>query len=169
MAGIDPEKLGYWFDRFGRSFMLYAGQWVNRELAEDVVQDSFVKLAAQRREPEHVQAYLFRMVRHAAISRLRSRGRRAKREQRVAAENRSWFSEEAGARLDAELVQGELEALPMELREAVVLRIWAGLTFREMGQVLGVSTASAYGRYQAAIAALMERMGEPCRKDLTGT
>jgi RNA polymerase sigma-70 factor (ECF subfamily) len=167
MAGIDPSKLGQWFDQYARSLMLYARQWLNEELAEDAVQDSFVKLVACDREPSHIKPYLFKMVRHAAISRFRSRKRRQRREQRVAADRPNWFVSDCGDRLDAQAMRAELERLPMERREPVILRIWADLTFKEIGEVLGIPTATAYGRYQAAIGSLMERMDQPCQNHTT--
>ena len=76
MGSIDPAKIGSWFQAHAGSLVLYAQQWLDRAAAEDVVQGAFVRLMAQGRLPDTVEAYLYRAVRNAAISRLRARKRR---------------------------------------------------------------------------------------------
>ena len=41
-----------------------------------------------------------------------------------------------------------LAALPVEQREAIVLKIWHRLTFEEIGGLLGISPNTAAGRYR---------------------
>jgi len=78
MGSIDPAGLSGWFDAYGRALVLYARQWLTVEPAEDVVQEVFVRLLSQRRAPVNVKSWLFRSVRNAAVSRLRSEHRRRK-------------------------------------------------------------------------------------------
>jgi len=47
-----------------------------------------------------------------------------------------------------------LRKLPTEQSEVVVLKIWEELTFQQIGDVLGVPTATAASRYRAALGKL---------------
>jgi len=51
-------------------------------------------------------------------------------------------------------------ALPNEQREAVVLHIWGGLTFREIGRLTGTRTATATSRYRYGLGKLRQALGE---------
>ena len=52
----------------------------------------------------------------------------------------------------------QLAELPLELREVIVARLWGGLTFEEIGQVVGCSLPTAHRRYQTGLAQLRERL-----------
>jgi RNA polymerase sigma-70 factor (ECF subfamily) len=47
-----------------------------------------------------------------------------------------------------------LRNLPENLREAVVMRIWGGLSFVQIGAALGISPDTAASRYRYAMARL---------------
>lgn len=143
--------------------MLYARQWLSPELAEDVVQDVFADLLAKRRAPQHPQAWLYAAVRRRAISRARSRARRRRREQRVVEQRRSYFVANPGDPIDARRAQELLESLPSERREAIVLRLWGGLTLAEVGRIAGCSVATAHRRYHAGLEQIREQLEpSPC-------
>ena len=78
MGTIDPGQLGRWFDAYGARLALYGRHWLDAALAEDVVQEAFIRLMAQASPPENVKAWLFRSVRNGAISQLRKQKRRQK-------------------------------------------------------------------------------------------
>ena len=162
-----PGEFGAWFDACGAGLVLYARQWLDAAQAEDAVQDVFVRLLGQRWPPENVKAWLFRSVRNAAIGELRKQSRRRRREQRVAADRPEWFEGRGDDLIDGRSAQEALAALPADQREIVVLRIWAGLTLREVGQVVGLPVSTVFGRYHAALAAIREEMVRSCetRKD----
>ena len=63
---MDPDVLGQLLHRHADTLVLYARQWCDGP--EDVVQDAFVKLAAQRTPPDDLVAWLFRVVRNGAIN-----------------------------------------------------------------------------------------------------
>lgn len=68
MESIGPEFLGRLFDAHAAALVLYARQWCAGAEAEDVVQEAFLSLSQQPALPEHVAAWLHRVVRNAAIS-----------------------------------------------------------------------------------------------------
>lgn len=165
MGQIDPGDLSRWFEGYGTLLVLYARQWLEAGQAEDAVQDVFVRLISQPRPPECAKAWLFRSVRNAAISRLRSRRRRHRRRQRLAEDLPRWFDPRPDDLLDAEAVQAALASLPAGQREAIVLRIWAGMTLRETADVTGQPISTVFSRYRAGLAALRQRMETPCKKN----
>ena len=58
----------------------------------------------------------------------------------------------------AEAVEVALTRLPAEQREVVVLKVWGGLTFPEIGTATGVPANTAASRYRYALAALKTKL-----------
>jgi RNA polymerase sigma-70 factor (ECF subfamily) len=61
-------------------------------------------------------------------------------------------------RLDAERLPVLLAALPLEYREALVLRFHEGLTLRDVGLALGISTSGAKMRVQRGLQRLRDKL-----------
>ncbi len=118
----------------------------NREWAQDIVQDSYVKLkeAGHAFDPRQPVAYLFQLVRNLAIDAQR----------RAGVEARLFVGEEDGAdvpassatpesvtvtRQDLRLVADALSTLPERTRRAFELHRLDGLTQRAIADELGVS------------------------------
>ncbi|HXD87998.1 MAG TPA: sigma-70 family RNA polymerase sigma factor [Urbifossiella sp.] len=157
---MTPRLLANLIADHGAALVLFARQWC--DCPEDAVQDGFCKLAAAA-VPDDPAAWLYRVVRHAAIDAGRSQRRRAIRE-RTAARSVRWFVEPEIDGLDAEAAIAALESLPAELREAIVARLWGGLTLEQLAEMAGCSISTAHRRYEAGIAALRERLGVECPK-----
>src|SRR5262249_22949915 len=105
---MTPRHLAELIDRHGPALVLYARQWC--ATPEDVVQDAFLKLSAQRWPPDDPPAWLFRVVRNAALDAAKSDRRRQRRE--AAARPGVWFVEPEIDGLDAERAVVALERLP---------------------------------------------------------
>src|SRR5271170_2147946 len=86
---MDSDWLGRLVDRHAAALELFARQWC--DAPEDVVQEAFVKLAAQRTLPENPAAWLFRVVRNGAHNAAKATQRRRRRESEAAAESTGWF------------------------------------------------------------------------------
>lgn len=157
---IDSDRLARLLDHHAAALELYAAQWA--ESPADVVQEAFIRLAAQSPVPEHILPWLYRVVRNAAISAARSTNRRTKHERTAAGLNRPWFTTDDGAPIDAEAATQALQELDDEFREALVARIWGGLSFEEIGEVTGVSSSTAHRRYESALRKLRIRLGISC-------
>ncbi|HOD84078.1 MAG: ECF RNA polymerase sigma factor SigL [Planctomycetes bacterium ADurb.Bin126] len=166
MTELSFANLGRWYDELGSSLALYARQVGDAHEAEDVVQEVFLRLMAQRRPPRDVKAWLFRAVRNEAISRGRSRRRRELRERRQAAGRVELFEPRADDLIDARSAQAALERLDADQRELVVLRIWADMTLDQIARTTGLSVATVFRRYRAALAAIRKEM-QPCTKTTT--
>jgi RNA polymerase sigma-70 factor (ECF subfamily) len=139
------------YDRLAAKLVLYARQWLRREDAQDVVQEAFVRVWKRRGKERVRDAYFFAATRHAAIDHQRSSSRRGHRE----AETSPLFAEpELPPALTTQDVEAALGRLPPEQREAVVLRIWGGLAFGEIGEATGAPADTAASRYRYGLAAL---------------
>jgi RNA polymerase sigma factor (sigma-70 family) len=160
---IDPKQLSGWFDQCGAELVLYARGWLDAALAEDVVQEAFIKLMAQRRAPDSPRAWLFRVVRNEAITCLRRQKRRRAYSERLMAEQCSWFEFAAEDLIDARSAQEAMESLQLEQREVVILRIWGQMSFKEIGQIVGKPISTVHSRYEAALVALRKKMEMSCK------
>ena len=150
--GADPAKLATWFEQCAPALALYLRQWLDASAADDVVQELFVKLLSQPRLPREPRAWLYRAARNAAVSHGRSFWRRRRREAAVARQRVELFDARADDAIDAATASAAVTALPAEQREAVVLRVWSGLTLAEIAQVTGTSVSTAFARYRAGLA-----------------
>jgi RNA polymerase sigma-70 factor (ECF subfamily) len=127
----------------------------DQDEADDILSETLAKLPRigwRLRWVRNPKAYLFASVRNAA----RSRARRA----------RLGSAEEAGQEpaspdgSEAALIRAAVLDLPEEQRETVVLHIWGGLTFEEIGGTTGVSANTAASRYRYALQKLRPALRE---------
>jgi RNA polymerase sigma-70 factor (ECF subfamily) len=122
----------------------------NQEDAEDALQAAFVRVALYPqalRDADHPWAYLLRIVRNEALKLIQKK--RTGEERSEAAE--AW-TEDASIDFEArQLVQQSLEKLPSSQSEVVMLKIWEGMTFAEIAEVLGESPNTAASRYRYAL------------------
>jgi RNA polymerase sigma-70 factor (ECF subfamily) len=132
----------------------------NQHDAEDAVQTALVRVA---REPRVLAAarcpwaYLLRIVRNEALV-------IARRKQRCSPAGN--LADLVTVRRVDELEQEEthravwsaLRTLPADQAEVVVLKIWEGMTFAQIGEILEASPNTIASRYQYAMAKLTQRL-----------
>src|SRR5262249_44331851 len=132
--------------------------WVTgrREEAEDVVQSVFVRLAGLGADLLGVRdlvSYLGAMVHNESVAAAK---RRAARERDPQPDPDALLASAPSPDEDAD--RRRLAALVAELpegqREVVVLHLWEGLTFREIGRMTGGSTFPGASRFRLATARL---------------
>ncbi len=157
---MGPDALGRLLDAHAAGLTLYARQWC--AAPEDAVQEAFLKLAARSGSPPDAVGWLYAVTRNLARTAGRSERRRRHHEAAAAARSPTWFAPAEGSGLDAESTAAALAGLPPEEREAVVARIWGGLNFEQIGELLGSSAATAHRRFAAGLALLRERLRVPC-------
>lgn len=154
-----------WLHRLGPAMALFVRQWVPTHAdAEDVVQEAFVRFWAAGREVREPQAYLFATVRRCALNWHRAQSRRRRREQaagqREANASEPLFEGSLEQQEQRRRIERAMENLPGEQREVVVLKIWGGLTFEQIGEALDVSPNTAASRYRYALKALRPLLAE---------
>lgn len=122
--------------------------------ADDALQETFLRLARNRTrlgEADDPTAFAFAVARNEARRWLDARRRRGA----TTAAARDLFVEadcdDAAAREAAEDAALALAALDADDREIVELKMFAGLTFREVGAVVGRPLGTVASRYRAAL------------------
>ena len=167
MHFADQELLSRLLDEHSAALVLYAQQWC--DVPEDVVQEAFIQLMRQRPSPRNVIGWLYRVVRNGAVSQSRSQCRRSRHEAAAGAERQAWFKSTEKDALDVSSAVAALESLPIDEREVIVLRLWSGMSFEEIGELIGKSTSTAHRWYETGLAALREYWSEPCQDPKTRT
>ncbi len=122
------------------------------EAAEDVTHDVFVRLytAAPETKVRNVRAWVFQIAHNMAVDALRRNARPPE-----AAEIAPDVYENIHRRMDLEAAFGGLE--PLE-RAVVTLHLNAGLTFEEVGRIVGLSLPAVYRRYRKAMEKLKKSL-----------
>lgn len=149
MSSERIELIGALARKHAAALTLYARQWSNQP--DDIVQDSLIDLMTTDPWPQSPLAWLYGAVRFRALNRHRATRRRNRHETQLAAETQSWFEEDPTTRLQAQEATALLQGLSLELREVVILRLWSGLSFSEIGSLLQIDTSTASRRFSAAI------------------
>ena len=157
---MSPQEFARLVDSQAAALVLYARQWC--AVPEDVVQEAFLKLVAQRPPPDNPAAWLYRVVRNAARSAARSARRRQRYEAAAAARAPAWFDDANADGLDAATATEALQDLPPDEREVIVAHLWGGLTFEQIAQAVGSSAATCYRRYAAGLDVLRSQLGAVC-------
>jgi RNA polymerase sigma-70 factor (ECF subfamily) len=158
---MTARELAALIDRHSPALVLFARQ--RCDAAEDVVQEAFCALAAQRTPPDDPTAWLFRAVRNGSLDAGKAERRRKRRETAVS-RPADWFVEPRLNGLEAAEAVAALQALPDEQREVIVLRLWSELTLEQVAAACGCSVSTAFRRFEAGIAELRQRLGEQCPK-----
>lgn len=139
---------------YGRAMGLSHGE------SEDIVQDLFIQLLKRDVAPDNPTHYCLRAFRNRVLNYRKSLWRRLTRE----LESIQWFETESMT-LDpreGEAMRG-LRELPVEQREVVVLKIWHGLTFASIAEMMSISSNTVAGRYRYGLQKLrrsLERWNE---------
>lgn len=128
-------------------------------LAEDCVQEAFIKLATQSPVPDSPVAWLMTCVRTTAIDTIRSQQRRVRREKSVASSSSFWFEvDDASTGEDVAQLQESLKQLDQETRDIVIGYLWNDMTFRQLADVVDLSPATVHRRYEQGLAELKQLM-----------
>ncbi len=124
----------------------------SKEAAEDVTHDVFVKLytAAPQNRVRNARAWVFQIAHNMALDVLRRNTRQPDMQEVVAD-----VYENIHRWLDLEAAFRKLD--PQE-RAVVTLHLNAGLTFEEVGKVVGLSLPAVYRRYRKALDKLKEAL-----------
>jgi len=122
------------------------------DVAEEAVQEAFVRLWRSRRQPNgDLVSYVFAAVRNAAIE--LSRRRRSTSTIRDSLFDGAQADPAASA-IAAErqqLVRDAVDRLPLRQRQAVVMRLYGGLSFQQIAEVLDEPLQTVASRYRRAL------------------
>jgi RNA polymerase sigma-70 factor (ECF subfamily) len=129
----------------------------------DVLQEVFVKIARQPdlfRGVRDERRFLIRLAHNTALDLLRRNSTRDKYHERFSEDPGVLF--DAGGDPDEETFRAALSSalgeLPREQRAVVHLKLWEGLTFEQIADVLGIPPNTAASRYRYGIYNLRARL-----------
>lgn len=163
LAAAEVDALAVLYDRYGSLAYSVALRILgDPAMAEDVVQESFLKLwnNASAFDPTRgsLRSWLVASVRNRAIDQLRGRGRFARREvdlavaetaPRATAQSDPW--REVSMAMERDAVTEAVQRLPAEQRQAVALAYYGGYTQREIAEISKVPLSTVKGRMRLAL------------------
>ena len=112
--------------------------------AEDVVQETFLRLLQMPDAPERPEHYCVRSFRNHALNHKRLLWRRVTRE----FESSRWFDRASDESANERAAMRCLGELPVPQREVIVLKLWHDYTFEEIADLLGISANTVAGRFR---------------------
>jgi len=133
---------------YGRALGLGHGE------AEDVLQETFIALMQLPDAPEKPEHYCMRSFRNRALNYRRTLWRRLTREW----ESLRWFERTPEESPAERAAMACLAELPLDQREAIVLKIWHDCTFEEIGGLLDISPNTAAGRYRYGLQKIRQKL-----------
>lgn len=160
LAAGDPAALTAIARRYWEPLAAYAYRLVeDRDGAMDIAQEACIRLWDRRGHdsPRCLRAYLFRTTRNLALDHLKTKRTRRRLLRRHAPERTN-----GPARPDEVLDQDRTAAevhrairdLPERRREVFTLAYLGGLTYAEIGEVMGISPKTVQNQMTAALAQL---------------
>lgn len=158
---FDLEQL---YDEHAQALYALAQELTRNEAdTKDVLQNLFAKLAREPRtlrNVRNIRAYLLRLAYNAAIDLMRRRSTRDKYAEELGLESAQVFEpatspDDEGFRIALNDALGEL---PPEQKMVVHLRLWEGMKFEDIAELLSVSLNTAASRYRYGIDKLRQRL-----------
>ena len=144
--------------------MRFASALIGPGLAADVVQDTFLKLVAARREDveDHLSRWLFTVCRNRAYELRRSPARKGQslEEGEEMMRTEPTVAEVLERRDEEGRVMRLLDELPERHRELVAMRFAGGLSYKEIASVTGLSETNVGFILHTALKTLKRRMSE---------
>ncbi len=150
--------------RYERPLIRYAARITGDiELARDVVQDTFLRLckADRAKVDGHLAAWLYTVCRNRALDVRRKEGRMGSLQEGQAESIQSNAPEPstvAAVNEEYGLVLEALGALPENQQEAFRLKFQGEMTYREIGEVMGISLGTVSHLVGVALDSLRERL-----------
>ena len=152
-AGRD-DAFAALYDRLGvELFRVACAMLECREDAADAVQEVFIGLFRARRtfrEIKNLRAYVFAALRREA-ARLWAKRKLRRSLPLDRADELAVRQMDASASDEAVGLERAVHSLPPEQRELIALKIDGGLTFAEIGKILGINPNTAASRYRYAL------------------
>jgi RNA polymerase sigma factor (sigma-70 family) len=157
----DPAWVIGALERYEAPLLRYAASIAGEGRAADVVQDTFLRLCAQRMEDveDRVAAWLFTVCRNRAIE-----TRRSDRRLTAIEEDDMSTSPESGPasallrKENLSRIGAALAALPERSREVLLLKIDGGLSYKQIAEVMKLSIGNVGFILHAAIAEIRDRL-----------
>jgi RNA polymerase sigma-70 factor (ECF subfamily) len=159
-----PDDLERLYDDHAQALFSFLLNFTRNEAdTRDLLQESFLKLAQRPGLLDDVRdhrAFLLRLAHNLAIDLFRRRGTDAKHSEQLASESGPLLTPafEPDERAFSEALAAALGELPAEQRAVVHLKLWEGLTFEQIAELLGIPPNTAASRYRYGLDKLRQRL-----------
>jgi RNA polymerase sigma-70 factor, ECF subfamily len=160
-APLDLERL---YDEHSQAVFAFLLNLTRHEAdTRDLLQEVFVKLAKRPELLDGVRderAFLLRLAHNLAIDLIRRRGARERHSERLAEETIALYvpAAEPDERAFREALSAALGELPPDQRAVVHLKLWEGLTFEQIADLVGIPLNTAASRYCYGLDKLRARL-----------
>lgn len=170
----EPEWVLAALHKHEAALLRYAASLVGETRAQDVVQDTFLRLCSQPVESvrDHLAAWLFTVCRNRAFELRRAERRLAS----MGEEEDMHESPDSGPSAKLERAENlsrvaqAMAALPKTQREALRLKVEAGLSYKDIAEVMNLTVGNVGFILHQAIARVRDSVIEPeCAPRSTGS
>ncbi len=161
----DPSALDAVLEKYWSRLVSYADRLLlDRDAAEDIVQEAMLRLWKQRSHwtpSQQLQAYLYRIIRNLSLNeRMKREVRRdwahkKRREPRAGAPSPLDLAERAELR---EVLDRAIEALPARRREIFILSRYHRHTYQQIAEILEIAPQTVANQMSAALDELRVRL-----------
>jgi RNA polymerase sigma-70 factor (ECF subfamily) len=155
-----------WLSAEGGKLLLYARSRTNcQQDAEDLMQEALIRLWGYQEERGHVPPDVplaYSVLRLCGMDYGRKQGRRTKKQKKIIQfhdYDEHWLDRGVEEDEEAEFLRCAVEKLTDKLREVITMKIWGGLTFAQIAEVLKISQNTAASRYRYALEQLQKNLG----------
>lgn len=143
------------------SFIYY--KTYHRETAEDIVSAVFIKalenIGSYKPAKGSFSAWLYGIARHAVIDHFRNAKPEMPLEDVWDIPSGGDFTVDLDARDKLEAVREHLAKFKPVHREVVILRLWQGLSYREISEIIGASEANCKMIFSRTLGKLKDELG----------
>jgi RNA polymerase sigma-70 factor (ECF subfamily) len=159
--------------RYEKGLYSFLARYVgDRHLAEDLFQDTFLRIAQKRESfaPDRgFRSWLFSIAANLARDACRRRKVRSRRDQEWLRPSEPLRPDVAAERREElEIVEATLEELPEDARTMVLLHFYEGLRYRDVAEALGVPVGTVKSRVHWAVSKLARAWSEGAAGALSG-
>lgn len=145
MKYADIQLIRSFYEAHLQALYIYALSLVgSREAAEDVIHDAIASVLSLKRLPKEMRPYVFRCIRNASMD----IHRKATKENRHETIFQTQQTPDPSLGLIAEEMMNRVT--PDE-REAIVLKLYSGMTFKEIAELRGVSVNTVSSWYRRGL------------------
>ena len=131
------------------------------ERAEDAVQEAFYGLFRLEYRPRHLNAYVFRSVRNAALDQVqRNRPNRPIEDYESIFDWRDGPADTAVMNEFRRDVAEGMKTLSADERETIINHVYADLSFREIAKIRGLSSNTVWSWYRRGMEKLRRELGD---------
>jgi len=159
-----PAELERLYDAHAQALYAFLLNLLRHEAdTRDLLQEVFRKLARQPdclKDARDARGFLLRLAHNLAIDAMRRQAARERKYQQLAAAAAGLFalSADPDEQSFRQALAEALAELPPEQRAVVHLKLWEGLTFEAIAEILGLSANTAASRFRYGLNKLRARL-----------